>query len=104
MALPIIPLPKSEVEVGGTIVKFHSLSRKDALSVSTNFKDDPDAAEIFILVKGADVTEVEASVWRANTDATEVGKLVDGIIYLSGLAVKPEKTDETAGESENPKA
>jgi hypothetical protein len=98
MALPVIPLPKSSVDIGGVPVPFRSLTRKEALHVTTGFRDDPDAAEVYILSLGAGITEAEAIAWRESTDPTEAGKLVDAIIYLTGLAKPP------AEGSKDPKA
>jgi hypothetical protein len=50
------------------------------------FKDDPDAAETYILACGCDVSEDEALAWRNSTSAEDAGKVVDAIIYASGLA------------------
>lgn len=83
--LPRIPLPKNTVTVHGNEIEFRSLSRAEALKVTTQFKDDPDAAEIFILACGVGVTEAEAEAWRAEVDPISAGKVIDGIILLTGL-------------------
>lgn len=84
--LPVVPLPTRTVEVGGVDVTFRALSRSEALKVTTEFRDDPDGAEIYILALGVGVTEAEAKAWREVTDVEEAGKVIDGIVYLSGLA------------------
>ena len=72
--------------VGGVEVEFRSLSRAEAMKASTGFRDDVDAGETFILACGMDIDEEEAEAWRSATPPDEAGKLVDGIIFLSGLA------------------
>jgi hypothetical protein len=84
--LPSIPLPTDSVEVGGYVIKFRSLSRAEALKVTTEFKDNVDGAEIFILACGTGVSEEDAKAWRDTTDPITAGKVVDGIIMLTGLA------------------
>jgi hypothetical protein len=90
MALPIKPLPTDAVEVNGESVEFHALSRTDALKVSTQFADRADEAEVFMLSRATGVSEDEARAWLGTTDLTEAGKLINGIIFLSGLADPPE--------------
>lgn len=85
-ALPQVALPTKSVEVGGTPVQFRSLSRTEAMKVTTQFRDNPDGAEVFILACGVGVSEDEAAAWRNATDPTEAGKVIDGILVLSGLA------------------
>jgi len=86
MGLPVGQLAKGSVNVNGQVVEYRSLSRKEVLKCGTAYKDDIDGAENFILVCGTGCTEEEAIAFRENTDPTEAGKLIDGIIYLSGLA------------------
>lgn len=87
-ALPTIPLPRQTVDVGGTPVEFRSLSRAEALKVTSEYKHDggADEAEIFVLSRGTGVTEAEAKRWRDETDPIEAGKVIDGILILSGIA------------------
>ena len=87
--LPAIPLPRDTVLVGGVEVEYRSLSRAEALKASTGFRSDPDAGETFILSCGMDISEDEALAWRNATPGDEAGKLIDGIIFLSGLAERP---------------
>lgn len=97
--LPAIPLPRKTVEVGGVPVEFRSLSRTEALYVTSEFKGeagsgkDADAAEIYVLSRGTGVTEEEAKRWRDETDPVEAGKVIDGILILSGIAELDEKGD-----------
>lgn len=90
-ALPAIPLPRRTVTVGGVDVEFRSLSRSEALKVTTDFEDRADAAEIFILSRGVGITEEAAAKWRDETDPEEAGKVIDGIVILSGLADAPKE-------------
>jgi len=93
MTLPVRPLPASSVEVNGTPVSFRSLSRAEALKLTQDFKDDVDAAEVFVLVCATGVTDEEARTWRAETTTDEAGKLIDGILIFSGLATEAEAPD-----------
>lgn len=91
-ALPAVPLPRKTVDVAGSSVEIRSLSRTEALHVTSDFKGaagsgaDADAAEIFVLSRGVGVTEEEAKRWRDETDPIEAGKVIDGILILSGIA------------------
>jgi len=87
--LPVVALPASSVEVGGATVAIRSLSRKEAMHVGSAFKEDLDGAEVFILAKGCDIPEAEAAAWRDATSVEEAGKVIDAIVYLSGLATAP---------------
>lgn len=101
MALPVIPLPKSEVVAAeGVVVSFRSLTRKEALKVTQEFKGQADAAEVFILSCGLDTPEEEVAAWRVTTDPVAVGKVVDEIIYLSGLGTRPAVKDEKKPDEE----
>ena len=85
MGLPSIPLPQSKVEIGGQTVEFRSLSRKEATQLGTQFKDNPDAGEAYLIAKAVGGTEEEAAAWRDATPFDEVTKLIEGILILSGL-------------------
>lgn len=89
--LPSIPLPKNSVEIAGKTIEFRSLSRTETLKLTTQFKEDADGAEIFLLMCGVGVTEDEAKSWRDETDPFSAGKLIDGIIILSGLGTNNPK-------------
>lgn len=94
MTLPEVPLPRKSVTLpDGSLVEFHSLSRFEAIHVSTAYRDGAnggqEAAEAFTLARGMDISEDEARAWLEHTDATAAGLVVDGIIYLSGLADPP---------------
>jgi hypothetical protein len=84
--LPSIPLPEKEIEIGGQTITLRSLSRAEVLQLK-KFEANPDEAENFILAKGTGITEEAAAKWRSEVDASTAGKVVDGIIFLSGLAV-----------------
>lgn len=87
--LPSVPLPEDHIEINGQTVTFRSLSRAEAMRVSTQFRDNPDGAETFIIACGVGVTEEEAAKWRAEIDPITAGKLVDAIIILTGLVDDP---------------
>ena len=97
--LPIIELPSADIEVGNTLVTVRSLSRAAALKVTAGFdRKHVDDAEIFILSEGVPgLTKAQAAKWRSSTDPVTVGKVVDKIIELSGMAGvsgEAEKEDE----------
>ena len=98
MALPIIPLPSSTVEVNGSPVTFRSLSRSEALQLQ-GFRGREDEAEALILQWATGATPEEAQAFREGTMTAEAGKLVDAILIFSGLA----EADED-GEPIDPKA
>lgn len=84
--LPVVTLPRKEIEIAGTTISYRSLSRSEALKVTTGFGEDHvDEAETFILACGIDISEVEAKQWRDTTDPITVGLIVDAIIVLTGL-------------------
>jgi len=85
MALPIIPLPSSSVEVNGTAVTFRSLSRAEALSLQ-DYRGREDEAEALILQWATGCTADEAQAFRDSTMTEEAGKLIDAILIFSGLA------------------
>jgi hypothetical protein len=87
MPLPTAPLATGEVTIGGTVVTFRSLSRAQALKLN-DFRADPDAAEVFILVSGTGCSEEEAQAFRESNDTDTAGLLIDGILIASGLAGK----------------
>lgn len=91
-ALPSIPLPTKSITLSdGSVVLIHSLSRADALKVTNDFRDKADEAEIFILVHGVvgGVSKAEATKWRQETAPEDAGLVIDGIIFLTGLAEPP---------------
>lgn len=100
MALPTIALPKKSVDINGTSVEIRSLSRAEAFALSSEYANRPDDAEIFVLARGTGVPEAEAKEWRDVTDPITAGKLVDAIIYLTGLAT-PEGDDPKADTNAN---
>ncbi len=98
MALPVIPLPSSSVEVNGTEVRFRSLSRSEALELK-ELRGDLAAAEVLIISKATGSTEEEAQTFREGTPTMEAGKLIDAILVFSGLA-EEEDTDPKADTNE----
>jgi hypothetical protein len=89
--LPSVPLPTDSVEIAGVTVRFRSLSRAEALKLTTQFKDNTDGAEDFIIACGTGVSIEEASAWRQSVDTFTAGALIDGIIILTGLIDDPKK-------------
>lgn len=89
--LPEIALPKTMVEVGGQSVEVRGLSRSEAMSLA-KFKDDPDAAEDFILSCATGETLADIASWRAATPADAVGELIDAVLTLSGLTEGAQKS------------
>lgn len=86
MALPTRPLPTASVEVYGQPVEVRALSRSEALHVNTGFtKETADQAEVYILARGAGISEDEAREWLGQNEVAEAGKLVDKILALTGL-------------------
>jgi len=88
MALPVVPLGRGTVEIGGETVEFRSLSRSQALQLNS-FKGREDEAEVFILMGGTGCSEDEARAFRDGNDTETAGILIDAILILSGLANNP---------------
>lgn len=85
IALPSVPLPSDTVEVAGQAIEIKSLSRSDALKLTTQFRERADDAEIFVLARGVGVTEEQAKEWRDETDPITAGKVIDAILILTGI-------------------
>lgn len=87
MALPKPrPLATEDIEVLGEVVTVRALSRSEALHVNTAFsKETADEAEVYILSKGASVSEDEARSWLQGADLEAGGLLIDAIVRLTGL-------------------
>lgn len=94
MALPVKSLPRSvvtiEADAGPAEVPIRGLSRAEVLHLTTKYQDgtalgDIDAAEVFILKCGAEVSDEDAKAFRDGSDATTVGTVIDAILALSGL-------------------
>lgn len=92
MGLPVQLLPTDSLEIGGQLVEYNSMTRAQALKLNT-FKGREDEAEVFILVCGTGCTEQEAEDFRDSNDTATAGRLIDGILILSGLA-KADETDD----------
>lgn len=98
MGLPVVPLPKSTVEVAGVAVEVRGLSRAEAMRLPS-FHEDPDAGETFVLARGTGITEAEAADWRASSPVDVVGAVVDEILRLSGLGDEVSKSDGAGSDS-----
>lgn len=99
MSLPIIPLPTNTVTVGGAEVTFRALSRREAMRLMTEFQGRPDDAEAFLVSCGCGVSIEEANEWRENTDPILAGKVIDGIVLLTGLSKDAEGNDPNSSGS-----
>lgn len=100
IVLPAVSLPTAEVEVAGVTVTARSLSRSDAIRVSTKYdKETVDEAEIFILSRGTGVSMDAAREWLGSVGVDVAAPLMDKIIELSGL--NPDLTED--GEIISPK-
>jgi hypothetical protein len=91
MALPIAPLATATVEIAGTVVEYHAMSRAQALKLN-GLTGRENEAEILILTSGTGCTEDEAQAFREGNDTDTAGLLIDGILVLSGLATDFPKT------------
>jgi hypothetical protein len=96
MALPKKALPTTEVTLGSEVVTIRSLSRSEALRLTTSFKDNADGAENFVLACGAGVSEEEAEEWRNSTDPTTAGLVIDEILKFTGLAGQEDKSPQAS--------
>jgi hypothetical protein len=85
--LPATTLPTSSVTIGGDEVTFRSLSRHEAMQMAA-YKGREDEAEDFILSCATGCTVEEAAAWRASTDLSTAGILIDAVLLFSGLAEK----------------
>jgi len=91
MPLPQVALPEGELTEGPLSgVKYHSLSRSQAMKVHT-FAGREDEAEDFIVACGTDQTVEEAHAWRDSVSLEVAGQLVDAIIVISGLTPDEDK-------------
>lgn len=86
--LPQVELPTKVVTIADQDIEIKSLTRSQVIKISTDYKQDVDAAEVFILACGTGQPEEDIRAWRDSTDATTVGVLVDAIVYLSALATE----------------
>jgi hypothetical protein len=91
MALPVSPLATATVEIAGETVEYRSLSRAQALALN-GYRGREDEAEVFILECGTGCTTEEAKEFRESNDTDTAGRLIDGILILSGLATDSPKT------------
>lgn len=56
MALPTKPLATERVVIAGETIEYRALSRSEAMKLR-DFEDDPDAAEVYIIATGAQVSQ-----------------------------------------------
>ena len=84
MTLPVGQLAREKVAVNGAQVEIRSLSRKETLEMA-KFKEDPDAGEIYLLVRATGASEDEVRIFRETTNALEIDNLLDAILKLSGI-------------------
>lgn len=84
MSLPIVPLDHDEIEIGGQMVEYHSLTRTEVTKLA-GYGEDTDAAEAFMVACGTGVSVEEAAAWRASVSAPTVSKLLAAIGIISGL-------------------
>lgn len=89
--LPSVPLPSTEVEIGGQKIQVRSLSRKDLVHLASTLKDDPDSQENFSIAVATGVTLEDAAKWRETTGFAEVQKLLDAIVEVSGTGSNLQK-------------
>ena len=82
--LPAVPLPTAMVDVAGTKVEVRGLSRAEAVALQA-FEGDYDAAEVFVLSRGAGVEEEVAAEWRRTSPPDACAALIDKIVELSAL-------------------
>lgn len=87
MTLPVGQLAKGKIEINGEVVEIRSLSRREAVKIATDYSDDADGGEVFILMCGTGCTEDEAVAFRDNTDPMVAAKLIEGIARLSGIPI-----------------
>lgn len=94
MALPVRALPTSTVTIEGVAVEVRGLSRAEALKLTTQFADNVDGAETFIVSCGTGVSIEEAAEWRGATDVATAGLIIDEVIKLSGLTGEDGKSPQ----------
>ncbi len=94
MALPVKPLPTSEVDG----ISIRSLTFREA----TDFQKlggDLLTASVFLIVKATGDTEEAVNAWVDATDFADVQRVVAAVLDLSGLS-----EGEDAGEPIDPKS
>lgn len=80
------------VVIGDQQVQYHALTRAQALHIN-KLKDDPDESEAYIIASGTNSSIDEAREWRQQTSMIDVGRLMNAIIILSGLATEEQLAD-----------
>jgi hypothetical protein len=91
MTLPVVPIPTDTVAVGDGKVEVRALSRSEVLKLG-NFKEDVDAAEVFILARGTGYSEDDVIAWREQCPAGAISPVVDRIVEMSGLTEEASKS------------
>ena len=85
--LPIVPLDRDTIEIGGTKVEYRSLSR-DEVGQLSGFGEDTAAAEVFALSRATGVTDDEAREWRKQVGSKVVADLLTAIALISGISTR----------------
>jgi hypothetical protein len=80
-------LGTGSIDIGGENVPYHALSRAEVFKFQS-FGEDTEGAEVFALVHGTAFSAAEINKWRETSDLETVGKLVDAIVVISGLATQ----------------
>ena len=83
--LPIPLLPAGTIDLAGSSVDYHSLSRAQALALNDYEGHEADA-EDWILACGLDISVEDARAWREAVTLEIGGVLVDAIVDISGLS------------------
>lgn len=97
MPLPKVPLPTAEVELpDGQVTIVRGLSREEAMAFTTGFTEEAmpgtplrargDAAEVYLVEHGCEVTAAEARAWRKETPYAVADAVLGKILELSGLS------------------
>jgi len=102
MPLPIPALPAGTIELAGTRVDYHSLSRHQALRLH-EFRGREDEAEDFMVSCACDISIEDAHAWRDAVHFDVAGQLVDAIIAISGLEDEDDKPEPEGDAPDGPK-
>lgn len=93
MTLPAVPLPTDKVDVAGEQVEVRGLSRLEVARLGTGvYAGKNDDAEVFVLSRGANISEDEARAWLGAVHADVAGPVLDRICELSGLGEGAQKS------------
>jgi hypothetical protein len=86
MGLPKKALPTKTIEVAGQKLEIRGLSRAEVIRFYVDFSGDLEGAEIYLIAKGANVSDEEAKTWREEVDANTADLLIKEISRLSALS------------------